>query len=161
VRFEPLADRIIISPIEESSVTSTGLLIPDIAHVNKHLEFGEVLAVGHGRHNAAGDLIPLHVHTGDVVAYPRKAAAHIPMPNADGSERTVTLIREADVIAIVHEMPQQSRIAGLDGRILMMAPSSRAMPDVAAENRELLDRAERDGGIDTSDHVDQDNGMTG
>lgn len=164
MRYEPLASRVIIEPAEENRVTRGGLVIPDAVQNHKHLAYGKVLAVGSGRVNAEGRTIPLTVKEGDIVAFPRRAAAAVPILHDDGAETYVLMLPESDIVAIVHDMPQPSKIVDVAGAPLSMVPSSRAMPDSAAENREALERAERAGIIEpheAGDWVDQDNGMTG
>jgi chaperonin GroES len=161
MRYQPLHDRILVDITEESSVTAGGLWVPDIAKNNKHIAFGQVIAVGLGRTNLEGQTVPLQVKRGDIVCYPRKAAVPLPIIADDMTETFVLMMREADVISVVHDMPQPSVLVDRTGAPLSMMPSSRAMPDVAAKNREELERAERAGFADPTEHTDEPNGMTG
>ena len=68
--FKPLNDRILVKRVDEESVTSGGILIPDTAK-EKPLK-GTVVAVGSGARNDSGDLIPMELKVGDVVCYERK-----------------------------------------------------------------------------------------
>ncbi len=159
MRYQPLADRLIIEPAEEANVSPGGILIPAVATSHKHLGFGTVIATGAGRVNAEGKTVPLTVKAGDTIAYPRRAAAPIPLVDEDGRETTQLLLREGDIVAIVHDLPRASALSGPDGRLVRMMPTSAALPDIAYQNREELDVAEKNGWLDAgpdgrSDHQD-------
>lgn len=158
MRYEPLADRIIVEPTEEDRVTRGGLLIPDIVQSHKLLAFGTVVAHGAGRINAEGKCIPLTVQVGDVIAYPRKEAQPIPLVRDDGSEFTLVLLREVQVVARVHDLPTVTKIVDVSGARLSMVPTSRGLPDSVYANREELAKAKRDSGWpaeEFDDHTDE------
>ncbi len=161
MRITPLYDNLVIRPRVNSPVTKSGFLIPDIAKASNPFKFGEVLEVGTGRVNAEGKVVPLVCKAGDVVCYAKGAGTEIPMEHENGEE-VVLLLPERYVMGIVHDLPTQTVIQGIDGRLLSMMPSSRAMPDSAAKNREDLERAERSGFVDPTEHPpDEPNNMTG
>jgi chaperonin GroES len=141
MRYEPLANRIIMEPVAESKVTAGNIVIPDIATRNKHVAFGKVIAVGPGRNTQDGGLIPCHVKVGDIVLFPRNAPAALPLLDSQGNEDMVLMCPENDIIAVVHDLPRQSSIVGLDGALLAMEPSSLALPDQVYENRDGIDRS--------------------
>jgi chaperonin GroES len=145
MKFQPLFDRLLVKPADERTQTLGGLAIPDVARSSRPYAFGTVLAVGAGRTNAEGLTIPCIVKDGDTIAYPRRAGTTVDIEGPDGKDVTVIMMQERDVFAIVTDMPVVSAIAGLDGRLLSMMPSSRAMPDSAYKNREEQDLAERAG----------------
>lgn len=140
MKFEPLANRVILEEIEEGRRVGS-LFVPDVARKNKAVAFGVVTAVGPGRVNAEGKVIPCHVKVGDTVLYPRQAPAVLPLMADDGTWRDVLLLPENDVIAVVHDLPRQSAIAGLDGAFLSIAPQSMARPDVAYKNEDDAGRS--------------------
>lgn len=145
MRHIPLADRVIATPCEEQRVLPSGLFVPDAATHNKHVAFATVEAVGAGRINAEGKVVPLTVKVGDVICYPRKAPALIPVIDEDGGERTVLLLREAEIVSIVEGLPHATPIVGLDGRVLAINPRSRAIPDSAYQSQEEMQVAVREG----------------
>jgi len=71
VGVAPLGDRVLIKPlsVEEMSgaTTSFGIIIPDTA--KEKPEQGTVVAVGPGRRNDAGVLVPVAVNVGDKVMF--------------------------------------------------------------------------------------------
>jgi chaperonin GroES len=145
MKHVPLHDRITAEPIEEQRVSRGGIAIPDSAMSNKHVAFARVLAVGPGRVNAEGLVVPLQVRPGDVVCYPRKAPALIPTWDDAGVEKTVLMMRENEVVSIVVEMPVFSTLSGPDGRLLSIMPNSRAIPDSAYQNQEEMTIAVKEG----------------
>lgn len=164
MRYTPLADRVLVRPAEENRATRTGLVVPDAVIMNKHIAFGTVIAIGTGRTMLDGTTAPLILKVGDVVCYPRKAPGILPILQDDGSEELVLMLREAEVIAVVHDMPQPSRIVDVAGAPLSMVPTSRAMPDSAAANRDAFDRAVHAGFVTDEENaaeVDEPNGFTG
>lgn len=140
MRYEPLANRVIMEEIKEGK-QSRGLWIPDIARKNKGVGFGRVIAVGPGRLNAEGKHIPVHVKAGDVVLFPLAAPATLPLTDENGDEREVLMCPENDLIAVVHDLPRETGILDDRGVPLTIAPQSLALPDLVYANREGVDRS--------------------
>ena len=63
MHIRPLYDRIVVKRIEEKETKVGGLFIPDSA--KEKPQEGEVVAVGQGKRNDEGKLIPLDVKAGD------------------------------------------------------------------------------------------------
>lgn len=145
MKLTPLFDRILIQPIAEGRTSKGGLLIPDVAAASRPYAYGEVIAVGVGRTNIEGKTVPLQTKVSDVVCYPRKRGVQIPITDDDGNEELVLMISENEIIAIVHDLPRETKIAGLDGRLLKMVPTSKGLPDSVYSNREAMDLAEKNG----------------
>lgn len=162
MRLEPIYDRILVEPLSEGRVSAGGIAIPDVAAASRPYAYGEVIAAGGGRVNLEGRVAPLAVKVGDVVMFPRRAGMRIPMLDDDGTvqrtdagdERELLLMREPDVLAVVHDFPRATSIAGLDGRLLRMIPTSKGLPDSVYKNREEMDLAEKAGFAEPGDHVD-------
>ncbi len=66
-KLQPLADRVVIKPIEREEKTKTGIILPDTA--KEKPQEGKVLAVGPGRLSEDGKRIAMDVKVGDVVIY--------------------------------------------------------------------------------------------
>lgn len=153
--YVPLADRIFVEEFAENRITSGGIWVPDIATKQQNVAYGQVLSCGPGRVNAEGRLIGLNVKVGDVIAYPRKAPVEIPCLADDGTELNVLMMREADVIAIVHDMPRRTSIVDTTGTPLSMTPLSLAIADSSLVNQDAIDQAERAGWVDVNEHADE------
>ncbi|MFC2070680.1 co-chaperone GroES, partial [Chloroflexota bacterium] len=59
VKLEPMADRLVVKPIEKEEVTKSGLVLPDSAQEKP--QEGKVLAVGPGRMSEDGKRIAMDV----------------------------------------------------------------------------------------------------
>ncbi len=96
MKIRPLNNRVLIKRIEELSRTPGGLFLPDTAK-EKPIE-GEVLAVGEGRIDDAGKLVPMAVQVGDRIVFSKYSGTEIKL---DGEE--YLLMREDDILGIVEK----------------------------------------------------------
>ena len=95
VNLKPLADRVIVEPMEEEEVTASGIILPETA--KEKPQKGTLVAVGPGRRDEQGKVIPMDVKVGDVVLYAKYAGTEVKL---DGG-RKVLVLRESDILAIV------------------------------------------------------------
>ncbi len=94
-RIRPLADRLIVKRVEEQEQKSAGgIIIPDTA--KEKAQEGKVIAVGRGKLNDDGKVIPLDVRTGDRILFGKYSGSEIKI---DGEEHLI--LREEDVLGIV------------------------------------------------------------
>lgn len=93
--FKPLNDRILVKRMDEESVTSGGILIPDTAK-EKPLK-GTVIAVGSGARNDSGDLIPMGLKVGDVVYFNKWGSTEVKVNGED-----LLIMKESDVIGVLN-----------------------------------------------------------
>ena len=92
--IRPLADRLLVRPLEAEEKTKGGIVIPDTA--KEKPQEGKVVAVGSGKR--IGDkIVPLEVKVGDKVLYGKYSGTEI--TTKDGEEYLV--LKEEDVLAIV------------------------------------------------------------
>ncbi|PYP32624.1 MAG: co-chaperone GroES [Gemmatimonadetes bacterium] len=91
LKIFPLADRVVIRPLEETETMKGGLYIPDTAK-EKPIQ-GEIVAVGPGRREK-NELVPMELKVGDRVIYGKYSGSQVEL---DGEELIV--IKEADVLA--------------------------------------------------------------
>ena len=91
--IKPLADRILVKPLAREEMTKGGIYLPDT--VKDKPQEGTVIAVGTGKRNEKGDLIPMEVKVGDVVIYSKYGGTEI---KEDGEE--MMILRESDILAI-------------------------------------------------------------
>ena len=95
VNLKPLADRVVIEPIEEEEVTASGIILPETA--KEKPQKGTIVAVGPGKKDDKGSIIPMDVRVGDVVLYAKYAGTEVKLE----SDHTVLVLRESDILAIV------------------------------------------------------------
>jgi chaperonin GroES len=94
MKLTPLADRVIVKPIDEPETKKGGIIIPDTA--KEKPQQGEIIAVGPGRRNDAGERITPDVKKGDRVLFGKYAATEYTI----GNEK-LYVMKEDDIIAIV------------------------------------------------------------
>lgn len=94
MNLKPLLDRIIIQTLEDETITKSGIIIPDNA--KEKPTKGKIVAVGDGKRNEKGDIIPLSVKVGDVVLFKKYGPDEIEI---DGQKYLIA--DEGDILAIV------------------------------------------------------------
>ena len=75
VNLQPMADRLVVRPIEREEVTKGGIFLPDTA--KEKPQEGEVLAVGPGRLSDEGKRLEMSVSVGDIVIYAKYGGTEI------------------------------------------------------------------------------------
>jgi chaperonin GroES len=90
--IKPLADRVVVKPMEREETTKGGIVIPDTA--KERPQEGEVVAVGPGKFED-GKRIPMEVKVGDRVLFAKYGGTEVKI---DGEEYLV--LRESDILAI-------------------------------------------------------------
>ena len=91
-KLTPLADRLIVKPIEREEVTKGGIYLPDT--VKEKPQEGEVVAVGPGRLSEDGKRIAIDIKVGDIVIYAKYGGAEIKV-----DDKELIILRESDVLA--------------------------------------------------------------
>jgi chaperonin GroES len=95
MNIRPLYDRLVVKRIEDDTEkTAGGLFIPDSA--KEKPQQGEVVAVGQGKRNDDGKLIPLDVKAGDRILFGKYSGSDIKM---DGNEYLI--MREDEVLGVI------------------------------------------------------------
>lgn len=94
MNIRPLHDRIVVKRIESSENKIGGLFIPDSA--KEKPQEGEVVAVGHGKRNDKGELMPLDVKAGDRILFGKYSGSDI---KVDGTEYMI--MREDEVLGVL------------------------------------------------------------
>jgi chaperonin GroES len=94
LKLRPLADRVVVEPVEREETLPSGLVMPDTA--KEKPQRGKVLAAGPGRLDEDGDRIAMEVAVGDQVLYAKYAGTEI---KVDGKK--VLIMKESDILAVV------------------------------------------------------------
>lgn len=92
IKLQPLADRLVVKPIEREDVTKGGIVLPDT--VKEKPQEGKVLAVGPGRRSEEGKAIPMDIKVGDIVLYAKYGGTEIKVDDEE-----LMILRESDVLA--------------------------------------------------------------
>lgn len=94
VKLRPLADRVVVEPIEQDEQTASGLFLPETA--KEKPQQGKVVAVGKGRFDEDGERIEMEVKVDDTVLFAKYAGTEIKL---DGNK--VLILKESDILGIV------------------------------------------------------------
>ncbi len=94
MKIKPLADRLVVQPLEAETVSKSGIVIPDTA--KEKPQEGKVVAVGPGRIDKDGQRIEMEVQKGDRVLFGKYAGDEF---KQDGVEYKI--IREDEVLGIL------------------------------------------------------------
>ena len=94
MNVKPLADRVVVRPIEQEEVKQGNIIIPDTAK-EKPMQ-GEIVAVGPGRISDNGSKIEMSVKKGDKVLYGKYAGTEVTIDGED-----YLILRESDILAVI------------------------------------------------------------
>ena len=94
MNIKPLGDRVLVEAIEAKDTVKGGIYIPDSA--KEKPQEAKVIAVGPGKKDDNGKLIPMDVKVGDKVIAAKYAGTEVKM---DGVEYTI--VKQSDILAIV------------------------------------------------------------
>jgi len=91
VKLQPLADRLVVKPIEKEEVTKGGIILPDTA--KEKPQEGEVVEIGPGRLSEDGKRIAMDVKVGDRVIYAKYGGTEIKIDDEE-----LVILRESDIL---------------------------------------------------------------
>jgi chaperonin GroES len=92
--FRPLHDRVLIERVEEKESVKGGIVIPDTA--KEKPQEGQVVAVGSGKKEKDGKVIPLDVKVGDRILFGKYSGTEIKIDNDD-----YLILREEEVLGVI------------------------------------------------------------
>ncbi|MCJ7995373.1 co-chaperone GroES [Rhizobium cremeum] len=102
--FRPLHDRILVRRVESEEKTKGGIIIPDTA--KEKPQEGEVVAVGPGARNDAGQIQALDVRVGDRILFGKWSGTEIKINGED-----LLIMKESDVMGIIEAQADQKKAA--------------------------------------------------
>ena len=91
-KLQPMADRVLVKPMEKEEMTKSGIYLPDTA--KEKPQEGEVLAVGPGKISEDGKPIPVDLKVGDIVIYAKYGGTEIKVDDEE-----LIILRESDILA--------------------------------------------------------------
>ena len=95
MNLRPLADRVVVKPLEREEVTKSGIVLPDTA--KEKPQEGLIEAVGNGRLiEATGKREPIDLKVGDRVIYSKYAGNEVKIDEED-----LLILSEKDILAVV------------------------------------------------------------
>ena len=94
MKIRPLKDRVLVEPIEVTEMEKGGIIIPDSA--KEAPQEGKVIAVGKGKTDDSGKLVPMDVKKGDIVLLPKYGGTEVKI-----KDKEYKIVSEDDIVAIV------------------------------------------------------------
>jgi chaperonin GroES len=96
INIRPLADRLLIEPIEKEETIAGGLLLPETA--KEKPQQGKVLAAGAGRRDDDGKRIEMDVKVDELVLFAKYSGTEVKL-----NGKKLLIIKESDILGIVEE----------------------------------------------------------
>lgn len=94
MNIKPLADRVVVKPLEVEEAKVGSIYIPDTA--KEKPQEGKVVAVGTGKVSESGEKVKLEVKVGDKVLYGKYSGTEVSVDGVD-----YLIMRESDILAII------------------------------------------------------------
>lgn len=94
INVKPLADRVLVQPLEEKEVKKGGIIIPDTA--KEKPQEGRVVALGTGKVDENGKKIEFNVKVGDRVLISKYGGTEIKL-----DDQNYLILREDDILGIL------------------------------------------------------------
>ncbi len=94
MKIRPLNDRILVKRLEEEEKTAGGIIIPDSAK-EKPAE-GEIIAIGPGKLNDAGERVAIDLKVGDRVLFSKYGGTDVKLDGED-----YLIMREDDILGVI------------------------------------------------------------
>ncbi len=95
LNLRPLADRVIVEPLDREETTAGGILLPETA--KEKPQEGRILAAGPGRWDEDGKKrVPLEVSVNDRVVYAKYSGTEIKL-----GDKKLLILGEKDILAVV------------------------------------------------------------
>ena len=102
LNLRPLADRVVVKPVERDEMTKSGIVLPDT--VKEKPQEGIIEAVGNGRYNEqTGVRVALDVKVGDRVMYAKYAGSEVKIDDIE-----YLILGEKDILAVVEKNGNKS-----------------------------------------------------
>lgn len=96
MKIQPLGDRVLVEPVKEEESKKGGIIIPDTA--KEKPQQGKVIAVGTGKLDENGKLIPFNVKKGDRILMPKYGGTEVKL-----NDKEYQILREEDILGILQD----------------------------------------------------------
>ena len=94
MNINPLADRVLVKPLDATETKKGGIIIPDTA--KEKPQEGEVVAIGKGRLNEKGERIALEVQAGDKILFRKYSGTEITV-----DQEKYLILQENEILATI------------------------------------------------------------
>ena len=96
MKLNPLHDRVVVKRVNAETKTSSGIFIPDNAQEKP--DQGVIVAVGPGKRNTDGAVIPMSVNVNDKVLFGKFAGQQVKIKGEE-----VLILNEEEIYAVIEE----------------------------------------------------------
>lgn len=96
VKLKPLGNRVLVRRLAAEEKLKGGIILPDTA--KKKQEQAEVVAIGSGKKDKNGALIPMPVKIGDIILMEKYSGQDVTLENEE-----FVILRADDIIAIIEK----------------------------------------------------------
>ncbi len=93
--IQPIGDNVVVSPLDETTQTSSGIYIPETASTEKPMR-GKVEAVGPGKMTETGNRLPMDVKPGDEVLFSKYGPTEIELEG-----KKVLILSNSDIYGVI------------------------------------------------------------
>lgn len=93
-KLQPLGNRVLLQRTEQEESVKGGIILPDTA--KKKQEAAKVIAIGPGKKNKSGELVPPPVKVGDTVLIDKYSGQEVTLDDEE-----FVVVRADDIIAII------------------------------------------------------------
>lgn len=93
-KIKPLSDRVIVKALEKTENEKGGIIIPDTA--KEKPQEGEVIAVGPGKRDDEGKIIPMDVKVGDKILYGKYSGTEVKLDDEE-----YLIMHQDDILGIL------------------------------------------------------------
>lgn len=94
MNLKPLSNHVLIQPLEDEKTTKSGIVLPETS--GEKPTRGKIVAVGPGKKNEKGEIVPMSVKAGDIVLFKKYGPDDIEMEGV-----RYLIGDEDDVLAII------------------------------------------------------------
>jgi chaperonin GroES len=94
IKLKPLADRVVVKPLDPEEVNKGGIIIPDTA--KEKPQEGQVVAIGPGKLLDSGQRQELEVKEKDRILYGKYSGTEVTIEGTD-----YLIMREGDILAVL------------------------------------------------------------
>ena len=96
VKLSPLGNRVLVRRLDAEEKLKGGIILPDTA--KKKQEQAEVIAIGTGKKDSKGNLLPMPVKVGDIILMDKYSGQEVQL-----NDEEFVIVRADDIIAIIEQ----------------------------------------------------------
>lgn len=96
LHVRPLSNRVLVKKLEAEKTMKGGIILPDTA--KKKQEMAEVIAIGPGKKDSEGKLIPMPVQVGDIILMDKYSGQEVSV-----NDEEYVIVRADDIIARIEK----------------------------------------------------------